>query len=61
MVTLNTFLPDALGATVPVKLQPRLVAALKAPPAAMLSAMVSPVRLVVDHTPAIVARDAGVA
>ena len=50
--TLNTFLPEGLGVTVPLNLQPEEPAAVNAPLLATLMATLSPVRLLVDHAPA---------
>ena len=58
IATLNTFLPDARGMNVPVKLHPRLVAAENVPVEPIFIATLSPVRLVVDHDPMTLVRDA---
>jgi len=60
MATSNTFLPEARGVIVPLKLHPRVEAAVKVPDAATVTATPSPVTLVVDHEPVTVVNDAAV-
>ena len=57
---MKTFFPEALGVTVPEKVQPEDPLAVNAPDPETVSATVSPVRLVVVHDPEIVATDAAV-
>lgn len=58
---LNTFLPEARGVIVPLKLHPRLEAAVNVPLAATVIATPSPVSVIVDHEPVTVDRLAALA